>query len=165
LANVAIGLFLFFVVVVAPQSLPIRLKDPALILSSADSLIRFMVLPLLGGVASPCWRGAGRSLPAYPCQKQLISRLTLFAAIGFLLLVPQLRFQDIGAPPPPETLFNQPFVIVKKQAKEFISQASSATKFRATTPVSPEVVRIYLQSIQVVLLALLSAFCFFCTSW
>jgi len=85
----------------------------------------------------------------------------LFAAIGFLLLVPQLRFQDIGAPPPPETLFNQPFVIVKKQAKEFISQASSATKFRATTPVSPEVVRIYLQSIQVVLLALLSAFCFF----
>ena len=121
--------------------------------------------PPAGGVASPYWRGAGRSIPAYPCQKQIFSRLTLFAAIGFLLLVPQLRFQDIGAPPPPETLFNQPFVIVKKQAKEFISQASSATKFRATTPVSPEVVRIYLQSIQVVLLALLSAFCFFCTSW
>jgi hypothetical protein len=48
LANVAIGLFLCFVVVVAPQILPVRLKDPALILSSADSLIRFMVLPLLG---------------------------------------------------------------------------------------------------------------------
>jgi hypothetical protein len=62
-------------------------------------------------------------------------------------------------------LINQPFVNVKQQAKDFITQVSSATKFRATTPASPEVMRTYWQSFQVVLLALLSAFCFFCASW
>lgn len=209
LANVAIGLFLFFVVVVAPQILPIRLKDPAWILSSADSLTRFMFLPLLGLLLVRI--GAALAVPyrRVHARSRFFSRLALFAAIGYLLLAPlvgfanwrivriiqqrqqlqskrintnnqllnqaidaatsakdlQMRFQAIGAPPLPEALINLPFVNVKKQAKDFISQASSATKFRATTPASPEVVRIYWESIQVVLLALLSAFCFFCTSW
>jgi hypothetical protein len=208
-ANVAIGLFLFFVVVVAAQILPIRLKDPAWILSSADSLTRFMFLPLVGMLLLRI--GAALAVPyrRVHARSRFFSRLALFAAIGYLLLVPligfanwrmvrmiqlrqqlqskrintnnqllsqaidastsakdlQLRFQAIGAPPLPEALINQPFVIVKKQAKDFISQAANATKFRATTPASPEVVRIYWQSFQVVLLALLSAFCFFCTSW
>ena len=208
-ANVAIGLFLFFVVVVAVQILPIRLKDPAWILSSADSLTRFMFLPLVGLLLLRI--GAALAVPyrRIHARSRFFSRLALFAAIGYLLLVPligfanwrmvrmiqlrqqlqskrintnnqllnqaidaatsakdlQLRFQAIGAPPLPEALINQPFVIVKKKAKDFISQAANATKFRATTPASPDVVRIYWQSIQVVLLAMLSAFCFFCTSW
>jgi hypothetical protein len=232
-ANVAIGLFLFFVVVVAAQILPIRLQDPAWILSSADSLTRFMFLPLVGmlllrigaALAVPYRRIHARSrffsrlalfgeavavpYPRIHARSRFFSRLALFAAIGYFLLVPligfanwrmvrmiqlrqqlqskrintnnqllnqaidaatsakdlQLRFQAIGAPPLPEALINQPFVIVKKQAKDFISQAANATKFRATTPASPEVVRIYWQSFQVVLLAMLSAFCFLCTSW
>lgn len=208
-ANVAIGLFLFFLVVVAPQILPIRLQDPAWILSSADSLTRFMFLPLVGLLLLRI--GAALAVPyrRIHARSRFFSRLALFAAIGYLLLVPligfanwrmvrmiqlrqqlqskrintnnqllnqaidaatsakdlQLRFQAIGAPPLPEALINQPFVIVKKQAKDFISQAANASKFRATTPASPEVLRIYGQSIQVVLLAMLSGFCFFCTSW
>lgn len=208
-ANVAIGLFLFFVVVVAAQILPIRLQDPAWILSSADSLTRFMFLPLVGMLLLRI--GAALAVPyrRIHARSRFFSRLALFAAIGYLLLAPligfanwrmvriiqqrqqlqskrintnnqllnqaidaatsakdlQLRFQAIGAPPLPEALINQPFVIVKKQAKDFISQAANASKFRATTPASPEVLRIYGQSIQVVLLAMLSAFCFFCTSW
>jgi hypothetical protein len=209
LANVAIGLFLFFVVVVAPQIVPIRLNDPAWVLSSADSLTRFMFYPLVGLLLLRI--GAALAVPyrRVHARSRFFSRLALFAVIGYLLLVPligfanwrmvrmiqqrqqlqskrlntnsqllyqaidaatsakdlQLRFQAIGAPPLPEALINQPFVNLKKQAKEFISQVSSATKFRATTPASPEVMRIYWQSIQVVLLALLSAFCFFCASW
>jgi hypothetical protein len=171
-----------------------------------------MFLPLLGLLLLRI--GAALAVPyrrilSIHARSRFFSRLALFAAIGYLLLVPligfanwrmvrmiqlrqqlqskrintnnqllsqaidastsakdlQLRFQAIGAPPLPEALINQPFVIVKKQAKDFISQAANATKFQATTPASPEVVRIYWRSIQVMLLALLSAFCFFCASW
>jgi len=204
-ANVAIGLFLFFLVVVAAQILPIRLQDPAWILSSADSLTRFMFLPLVGMLLLRIGAALAVPYPRIHARSRFFSRLALFAAIGYLLLAPligfanwrmvriiqqrqqlqskrintnnqllnqaidaatsakdlQLRFQAIGAPPLPEVLINQPFVIVKKQAKDFISQAANASKFRATTPASPEVLRIYGQSIQVVLLSMLSAFCFF----
>lgn len=93
-ANVAIGLFLFFVVVVAAQILPIRLKDPAWILSSADSLTRFMFLPLVGMLLLRI--GAALAVPyrRIHARSRFFSRLALFAAIGYLLLAPLIGFAN-----------------------------------------------------------------------
>jgi hypothetical protein len=170
LANVAIGLFLSFLVVVGSLILPIRLQDPSWILSSADSLTRFIFLPLVGLLLLRI--GAALAVPyrRIHTSSRFFSRPALFAAIDYLLLAPlvgfanwrmvrmiqlrqqlqsklintnnqllsqaidpatsakdlQLRYQAIGAPPLPEALINQPFVIVKKQAKDFISQAPSS---------------------------------------
>ena len=77
----------------------------------------------------------------------------------------RLRFQAVGAPPLPDALMNQPFALAQRQAKELISQATSSSKLQGTTPYSPEVTRVYWQSVKLVLLALLSAFCFATASW
>jgi hypothetical protein len=93
-ANVAIGLFLFFVVVVAAQILPIRLKDPAWILSSADSLTRFMFLPLVGMLLLRIGAALAVPYPRIHARSRFFSRLALFAAIGYLLLAPLIGFAN-----------------------------------------------------------------------
>ena len=94
LANVAIGLFLIFIVVVTFQILPIRLLDPAWILTFADSVCKAVLIPLVGLLL---FHGAAALASPYlriHARRFQISRLALVPVIGYLLLVPLIGFAN-----------------------------------------------------------------------
>ena len=209
LANVALGLFLIYLVLVAYEIFPIRIKDPAWMLSFASTVCNYMLFPLAGLVFLHISAAIAAPNHRLHARRRYFSRLAIIPLLGYLLLVPligfanwrgvrliqtrqkidnvrinknnqfltkeinaatsakdlQIRLRNSGGPTLPDNMLNQPLPLLQNQAKEIISQATNFAKIQAKTPSSPEVVQVYWQSVKLVLLALLSAFCFASVTW
>jgi hypothetical protein len=209
LADAAIGLFLLFIVLVAFDIFPLRIKDSAWMLSFATTLCNTMLFPLAGLMVLHLGAALATPNEHVHARRRFFSRLALLAVLGYLLLIPligfanwrgvrfiqaqqqvdtirinqnnqrlikeidaatsakdlQLRLQNSGGPPMPDSLLGQPLPALQKQAKEILVQATGFAKLQARTPTSPEVIRVYVQSAKLALLALICAFSFAAVAW
>lgn len=209
LADAAIGLFLLFLVLVAFDIFPLRIKESPWMLGFATTLCNTMLFPLAGLIFLHLAAALATPNEHVHARRRFFSRLALLAVLGYLLLIPligfanwrgvrliqaeqqignsrinqnnqrltteidaatstkdlQIRLRNAGGPPLPDTLLDQPLATLQKQAKEIIRQATNFAKLQARSPTSPEVIRVYVQSAKLALMALLCAFSFAAVAW
>ena len=94
LSDIAIGLFILYVVFVVADILPIRLLDPLWIITLAGTLCNTATLPLAGLAflhLAAALNSASRTIEE---RRILASRLAAWAALGFLLLIPLIGYAN-----------------------------------------------------------------------
>ena len=94
LADVAIGLFLIFIVLVGFDSFPLRIKDPNWVLTTARNLCNTMLFPLVGMVLLHLAGALATPNEPVHARRRYFSRLAILAALGYLLLVPLIGFAN-----------------------------------------------------------------------
>jgi uncharacterized membrane protein (DUF485 family) len=94
LADTALGLFLIFIVLVAFDIFPLRIKDSAWMLSFATTVCNTMLFPLAGLLFLHL--AAALATPNEPmhARRRFFSRLALLAVLGYLLLIPLIGFAN-----------------------------------------------------------------------
>jgi hypothetical protein len=94
LADAALGLFLIFVVIVAFDIFPLRIKDPAWMLTFATTVCNTMLFPLAGLLFLHL--AAALATPNEPmhARRRYFSRLAILAVLGYLMLIPLIGFAN-----------------------------------------------------------------------
>jgi len=125
-----------------------------------------LLIPLIGFAN---WRGSSQIKARQETDvvriKKSVQFLTMEIKTSTSSKQLQERLKNNAGPTLPDSRLNDPLPQLQKEAIDIINQASNYAKIQARTTSSPEVVRIYWQSFKLVLLALVSAFCFASVTW
>ena len=127
LANISLGLFGLYFVLVLSDAVPIRLLDPLWLLTVSASLGNAISIPLVGLAFLHLAAFIAPGVKNIESRRIFCSRLAGFAALGFLLLLPLIGYANWRGIRNVNISNRQNLAVITNRAKEITNQIQTAT--------------------------------------
>ncbi len=127
LLNGSYALFAIYLAVAVFDLLPIRLLDPLWIIAAAGTLANAVSLPIGGLVFAHAAAALAPMDPRIHQRRRLLSRLAVWAAVGFLLLIPALGWATWRGVTNVQRGSTQQALVIEKRANEIESAIQAAS--------------------------------------